>query len=91
MSLTPVELEEFAERLAATPELWQRFVRHRGDARVYEQVWDAEDVNAWVICWSVDQDTGFHDHDESAAAIIVIGGHVREERLRLGARPAGGR
>jgi mannose-6-phosphate isomerase-like protein (cupin superfamily) len=48
---------------------------------------DQEDVNAWVICWSDDQDTGFHDHDDSAAAILVIEGHVREERLRLGATP----
>ena len=33
--------------------------------RVYEQIWDDEHVNAWLICWSEDQDTGFHDHDES--------------------------
>jgi quercetin dioxygenase-like cupin family protein len=48
---------------------------------VYEQIWDAPDVNAWVICWSGDQDTGFHDHDDSGAAIAVIEGHVREQRL----------
>ena len=69
--------------LAASPERWRHLVRHATDARVYEQVWDDEDVNAWVICWSEDQDTGFHDHDESAAAIAVISGHVREDRLRL--------
>jgi quercetin dioxygenase-like cupin family protein len=40
-----------------------------------------------VICWSEDQDTGFHDHDESSAAIAVISGHVREDRLRLGGEP----
>ncbi len=44
-------------------------------------------VNAWVICWSEDQDTGFHDHDESGAAIAVISGSVREDRLRLGGEP----
>ena len=44
-------------------------------------------MNAWVICWTEDQDTGFHDHDESAAAIAVISGQVREERLRVGASP----
>ena len=31
-----------------------------------------------------DHDTGFHDHDASAAAITVLGGQVREDRLRLG-------
>jgi hypothetical protein len=46
-----------------------------------------DQVNAWLICWSEDQDTGFHDHDASRAAIAVIDGEVREERLRLGAEP----
>ena len=73
--------------LAASPDRWRHLVRHATDARVYEQVWDDEDVNAWVICWSEDQDTGFHDHDESAAAIAVISGHVREDRLRLDDSP----
>jgi quercetin dioxygenase-like cupin family protein len=54
---------------------------------VYEQIWDDADVNAWVICWSEDQDTGFHDHDESAAAIAVVSGQVREDRLRLDGPP----
>jgi mannose-6-phosphate isomerase-like protein (cupin superfamily) len=87
MSLTPQELKRFVADLVDQPELWQHVVRHTDDARVYEQIWDDENVNAWVICWSEDQDTGFHDHDESTAALFVIEGHVREERLRLGATP----
>jgi len=87
MSLTPAELEDFVADLAATPDRWRHLVRHASDARVYEQIVDNEDVNAWVICWSEDQDTGFHDHDLSAAAIAVVSGQVREDRLRLGAAP----
>jgi mannose-6-phosphate isomerase-like protein (cupin superfamily) len=87
MSLTAPELERFLTELVASPERWRHLVRHTSDARVYEQIWDDEDVNAWVICWSEDQDTGFHDHDESAAAIAVISGHVREDRLRIGNPP----
>jgi mannose-6-phosphate isomerase-like protein (cupin superfamily) len=87
VSLSPGELERFVANLAASPDRWRHLVRHATDARVYEQVWDDEDVNAWVICWSEDQDTGFHDHDESAAAIAVISGHVREDRLRLDDSP----
>jgi quercetin dioxygenase-like cupin family protein len=87
MSLSPHELQAFVARLAATPELWQPHVRHSSEARVYEQICDHDDVNAWLICWSTDQDTGFHDHDESAAAIAVIEGQVREDRLRLAAMP----
>jgi quercetin dioxygenase-like cupin family protein len=87
VSLTAAALERFVARLVDSPELWQHAVRHADDVRVYEQIWDDEDVNAWVICWSEDQDTGFHDHDDSSAAIAVIEGQVREDRLRLGEEP----
>jgi mannose-6-phosphate isomerase-like protein (cupin superfamily) len=87
MSLSIAELKAFAADLAASPQRWQHLVRHTDDVRVYEQIWDDEDVNAWVICWSEDQDTGFHDHDESAAAIAVVSGCVREDRLTLGGAP----
>jgi quercetin dioxygenase-like cupin family protein len=87
MSLTPIELERFVAGLAESPERWRHAVRHASDVRVYEQIWDDQQVNAWLICWSEDQDTGFHDHDESGAAIAVISGQVREDRLRLGGAP----
>lgn len=85
--MTTSELERFVADLVASPERWRRAVRHTSDVRVYEQIWDDEEVNAWVICWSHDQDTGFHDHDESAAAIAVIDGQVREDRLRVDQPP----
>ncbi len=88
MSLTPHELERFVSSLVETPTLWRSHVHHEETMRVYEQIWESEHVNAWVICWSEDQDTGFHDHDESAAGVAVISGMVREERLRLGAPPS---
>jgi hypothetical protein len=87
MSLTPEQLDRFAISLAATPQLWRDLVRHDADERMYEQIWDDEDVNAWVICWSEGHDTGFHDHDESAASIAVVEGEIREERLRLAGLP----
>jgi quercetin dioxygenase-like cupin family protein len=87
MSLTGDELRRFATELATEHERWAHLVRQAGDDRVYEQIWDDTEVNAWAICWSEDQDTGFHDHDDSEAAIVVIQGHVREERLRLGLPP----
>jgi mannose-6-phosphate isomerase-like protein (cupin superfamily) len=84
MTVSAEQLEQFVRRLVASPELWSDHVRHSDDVRVYEQIWDEDDINAWVICWSEDQDTGFHDHDESGAAIAVISGHVREDRLTVG-------
>ncbi|MGA2926080.1 MAG: cysteine dioxygenase family protein [Solirubrobacteraceae bacterium] len=87
MKFTHEQLEQFVAALAATPQRWRHLVRHASDARVYEQICDDEDVNAWLICWSEDQDTGFHDHDESAAAIAVISGCVREDRLTVSGPP----
>lgn len=85
MSLSETELTRLVAELAACSDRWRHLVRHSSEARHYEQIWDAEDVNAWVICWSDAQDTGFHDHDDSAAAILGVEGCVQEERLRLGA------
>jgi quercetin dioxygenase-like cupin family protein len=81
------ELERFVEDLAADPSIWARHVRYAPFERTCEMIHDGEDVNAWLICWSEDADTGFHDHDESAAAIRVIEGAVREDRLCLGPPP----
>ena len=83
MSLAREELEAFVKRLAADPGRWRPLVQHHPDKRTYGLIWEDDDVNAWVLCWSTDHDTGFHDHDVSTAAITVIEGQVREDRLRL--------
>jgi hypothetical protein len=85
--LAPEQLERFAAVLAADPGRWRHLVRHEREVRVYEQIFCDERVNAWLICWSDDQDTGFHDHDDSAGGIAVIAGRVREERLAMGSPP----
>ncbi len=87
MSMDRTELRAFAARLADEPERWAHALDRSSGDRVYELIWDDEDVNAWVIVWSEDSDTGFHDHDASAAAISVISGSVREDRLSLGGLP----
>ncbi len=83
MSLATEELEAFVKQLAADPGRWQPLVQHHPNKRTYGLIWEDDDVNAWVLCWSTDHDTGFHDHDVSTAAITVIEGQVREDRLRL--------
>jgi predicted metal-dependent enzyme (double-stranded beta helix superfamily) len=85
--LVGAELERFARELAAAPKYWRQHVREDSTARIYETIWDDEYVNAWIVCWSADNDTGFHDHDLSAGAITVVKGSVREERLALGRAP----
>ena len=85
MNLSSDELRRFASGLAAESRRWAHLLDDRDEAaRAYELVWEDPDVNAWAIRWSEDADTGFHDHDESAAGIAVIAGRVREDRLALG-------
>jgi predicted metal-dependent enzyme (double-stranded beta helix superfamily) len=81
------ELQRFAEQIAARPELWIDRVHHEFDQRVYEELFSDQHVTAWLICWMEDHDTGFHDHDVSAGAVAVLGGHVREERLTIDGPP----
>ena len=86
MSLSPAQLLDFIRALTAATERWAHLVARDPDPRIYEQIWDDEDVNAWVICSNQDADTGFHDHDLSAAAIAVVS-EVREDRLALNGPP----
>ena len=88
MSLTSEQLEAFVRELAADPSCWQPHVDHDPERRTYALIHEDDEVNAWVLCWSRDHDTGFHDHDISTAAIAVLDGHVREDRLRLAGEPA---
>ena len=87
MSLDHDELRAFAARLADESERWAHILDAAPGARRYELIWDDEDINAWAIVWSEDADTGFHDHDLSAAAIAVVAGTVREDRLSLSGLP----
>jgi predicted metal-dependent enzyme (double-stranded beta helix superfamily) len=82
--LTNEELLALANRVAARPQLWSQHVAHDPRQRTYKQLLRDEHLDLWLICWSHDHDTGFHDHDLSAGAVAVAAGAVREERLVLG-------
>lgn len=85
--LSGPELQAFVEGLAARPEEWIDLVKHDSTQRVYVELLSDPHVTAWLICWMDDHDTGFHDHDASVGAVAVVGGRVREERLRLDGPP----
>jgi predicted metal-dependent enzyme (double-stranded beta helix superfamily) len=81
------ELAAFVTELADRPELWIGLVRHDATQRVYEELLSDEHLTAYLICWSEDHDTGYHDHDVSSGAVSVLSGRVREERLRIDGPP----
>src|SRR5438045_9118067 len=85
--LDRAELRALARELRARPDLWSQLVRRDADERVYELLMRDEHVMAYLICWSEDHDTGFHDHDGSAGAVAVAAGAVTEQRLRVGRPP----
>jgi predicted metal-dependent enzyme (double-stranded beta helix superfamily) len=82
--LSGEELRACARRFAERPELWAAQVSHDPMQRTYAELARNEHLDVWLICWSQDHDTGFHDHDLSAGAVAVVSGAVREERLVLG-------
>lgn len=82
--LINTELEAVARQFATRPELWSEHVSHDPDHRSYRQLLRDEHLDVWLLCWSRDHDTGFHDHDLSGGAVAVAAGSVREDRLVLG-------
>jgi hypothetical protein len=85
--LDGVALELFATGLSRSWGSWRNLGQSASGERSYELIWDDAHVNAWAIRWSDDADTGFHDHDGSAAGIVVVEGSVVEERLSLEGPP----
>ena len=81
--LTGEELRAVATATAERRALWSAHVHHDPEQRTYAELHRDAHLDVWLICWSEDHDTGFHDHDVSAGAVAVIAGSVREERLGL--------
>ena len=77
-------LQETLLGWAERRELWAPLARHDPAERTYALLHRDEDVELYVVCWMAGHDTGFHDHDESTAAIVVLDGSISEERLALG-------
>ena len=86
--LTAPELLTFVRSCAASPDEWRHLVAHDPARRTYHELIRAEHLSLWLICWTGEQDTGFHDHDRSAGAVAVVQGRVVEERLALGRPPS---
>lgn len=88
--LSAPELLAFVRELAARPELWAQHVRHDTDAesgRHYVSLYRDADIDVWLLCWNLEDDTGWHDHDTSAGAVVVTRGALTESRPRLGGEP----
>jgi len=83
VTIALADLEQVVEGWANHPELWRPLVRHEEDERVYALLHRDDQIELYVVCWMNGHDTGFHDHDQSAAAVGVLEGEVTEQRLAL--------
>lgn len=86
--LTLKELQLWVTELAARPELWEHLVRHDTGGRHYASLYRDGDIDVWVLCWNVQDDTGWHDHDVSSGAVAVTRGAVAEATPRIGGEPS---
>jgi quercetin dioxygenase-like cupin family protein len=77
------DLRRTLEHWADDADAWRPLVHHDDRERVYELLHRDDDVEIYLVCWMPGHDTGFHDHDDSAAAITVIQGAVTEQRLAI--------
>lgn len=83
---TPTELSNIVTGLAAHPELWRDDVVFDADERQCSLIARTNSIEIWAVAWMPGQDTGFHDHDASAAAIAVAEGSIVDERMALADR-----
>ncbi len=72
-------LARLAGELAAEESLWRDHVRLDLTERHYAQLYRDPNIDVWLICWTDDQDTGYHDHDRSQGAVHVCEGAVFED------------
>jgi Cysteine dioxygenase type I len=77
------ELRRLAVAIAEQRHTWADLVRRDASRRYYAQLHRDPHLDVWLLCWTVDQDTGLHDHDLSSGAVHVCEGELVEERLEL--------
>jgi quercetin dioxygenase-like cupin family protein len=81
------ELRELVDGLAERPDLWRPHVEFPEGRRHYASLHRDEHVDVWLLCWTPENDTGWHDHDVSSGAVRVVAGAIEENNLRMGGEP----
>jgi quercetin dioxygenase-like cupin family protein len=81
--LTRAELEALVAGLAGRREDWGHHVAFDQDERVYVSLHRDAHVDVWLLCWTPENDTGWHDHDGSSGAVAVVAGELVENNLTL--------
>ena len=83
--LSPQELLDLVATIASQPESWAHLVGFDDEERVYASLHRDAHVDVWLVCWTPQNDTGWHDHDISAGAVAVVAGELAENNLTVAA------
>jgi predicted metal-dependent enzyme (double-stranded beta helix superfamily) len=89
--VTPARLAQIVRTVASRPETWLSLVRYQSDRRWYQRLALAEEHEIWLLSWLPGQDTGFHDHGNSAGAFAVARGDLLERAAPRGRPEPSGR
>ena len=82
--LDPDELRDLTASLAADPDRWAHLVGFDAQDRVFASLHRDAHVDVWLLCWTPENDTGWHDHDISSGAVSVVAGELVENNLTVG-------
>ena len=77
--LTPRELREIVTEKARDSDSWAADIRFDLTERHYRRLHRDDDVEVWLICWDIGQDTLLHDHGGSVGAFTVVSGSLFED------------
>jgi Cysteine dioxygenase type I len=78
------QLQKLVEDLATRPGEWREHVAFSDTERHYVSLYRDDHVDIWLLCWTRQNDTGWHDHDISAGAVYVVQGSIIEHNPRIG-------
>ena len=81
---TRQELLGLAASIAADPAALAQHVAFSDDKRHYVSLHRDTHVDVWLLCWTPQNDTGWHDHDISSGAVAVTQGTLTEHNLAIG-------
>lgn len=82
--LDPDELIALASSIAADPAPLEPHIAFSDDKRHYVSLHRDSHVDVWLLCWTPENDTGWHDHDISSGAVAVLRGALTEHNLSVG-------
>jgi hypothetical protein len=77
------ELRELVASIASNPDRWAHLVGFDDNERVYASLHRDAHVDVWLLCWTPENDTGWHDHDISSGAVAVVAGELVENNLAV--------